>query len=176
MPAAVYFPDLATECQIARGENVRAIGWLGEGHAVPRGKTDPRVVDALVRLRDEGWVHVAAAGPHLCELCHAAREARNILVPGRGVLYVAPAMILHYVSDHAYGAPTEFCDAVLACPIPPSNAYFDALRPFLAVFGPPGRPMTTAEFDRDIELHREHVEERVAAREAAARRKGFTWD
>lgn len=91
----MHFPDLSTDCEIARGPRVRAIGWLAEGHDYPRGAISPNVIDALARLRDEGWVHIAAAGFHECEFCHGARESRNILVPAPDVLYVAPAMIIH---------------------------------------------------------------------------------
>jgi len=40
----------------------------------------------------------------------------NLFVPGTGIVYVAPKLILHYIDAHEYQPPAEFCDAVLACP------------------------------------------------------------
>jgi len=171
----MHYPDLATECQVARGARVRAVGWLAEGHVFTRGDVDAKVIPALAQLRDEGWVHVAAAGPHECELCRGAREARNILVPAPDVLYVAPAMVIHYIDDHAYRPPPEFVAAVLACPAPLTDEYFAGLRRFLDVFST-GDPMTADDFDRWAREHRELHAHLAAERKAEAGRKRFTWD
>jgi hypothetical protein len=171
----MHYPDLGEECQIACGPRVRAVGWLAEGHELTRGEVDAEVVEKLAHLREDGWVHVVACGPHLCELCRNARESRNILVPASDVLYVAPAMIVHYIEEHAYRPPAEFIAAVLACPAPLTDAYFAELRRFLDVFSI-GAPMTGEDFDRFAREHRERCVELEAARKAEAARKRFTWD
>jgi hypothetical protein len=51
-------------------------------------------------------------------------------VPGRTVLYVAPEMILHYVTDHRYLPPAEFVEAVTTCPLPGTPAYAAAIAAF----------------------------------------------
>lgn len=53
MARSVYYADLATECQIARGPRVRAIGWLAAGHAFARGEVDGGVVAALRHLAED---------------------------------------------------------------------------------------------------------------------------
>lgn len=170
----MYYPDLSHECQLARGPRVRAVGWLTASEPFTRGPHDPAVREHLQRLCAEGWVHVAAAGPHECELCRDAREARNVLVPSAEVLYVAPAMILHYMEVHAYLPPDEFSRAVLACPPPLSDAYDAALRRFREHFSPPdSTPMTEQAFDRCMRTHREHHAERARV---DSQRKRFTWD
>lgn len=167
----MYYPDLGTECQIARGPRVRAVGWLAASHEFARGDVDMRVVEALRRLAAEGWVHVAVAGPHLCELCERSRETRNIYVPGIDVLYAAPAMIVHYLADHSYSPPLEFSEAVLRCPPPSTDEYYAELRRFVDVFS-----MGTREFDRYTRDHREQ-RARLEAEDAAEKaRKRFTWD
>lgn len=171
----MHYPDLATECQIARGARVRAVGWLAEGHDFSHGDVDAKVIDALTQLRDDGWVHVASAGPHECEFCRGAREARNILVPAPDVLYVAPAMVVHYIEDHAYRPPREFLAAVLACPAPLTDAYYAELRRFVDVFSV-DHPVTADDFDRFARTHREQHASLAAERKAEAERKRFTWD
>jgi hypothetical protein len=50
----------------------------------------------------------------------------NIFVPGEGVVYVAPSLVLHYMVDHGYLPPPEFREALLRCPPVGSDAYYDA--------------------------------------------------
>jgi hypothetical protein len=155
---------------------VRAVGWLAAGHDFTRGAVDARVVEALAQLAEEGWVHVHAAGPHLCELCRAARDSRNILVPAKDVLYVAPAMIGHYMTAHEYLPPAEFRAAVSACPPPLTDAYFEELARFIDLFASPNGAMSRDDFDRFARRHREWHAELAASRAAEATRKRFTWD
>lgn len=51
---------------------------------------------------------------------------RNLFVPGKGVLYVAPSLMLHYMVDHGYAPPQEFCEALLSCPPIGSEEYYEA--------------------------------------------------
>jgi hypothetical protein len=172
----MHYADLGTECQVASGPRVRAIGWLAAGHDFARGPLDEEVASITERLAADGWIHVVACGPHECELCHSAHSSANLLVPGNNVLYVAPAMVAHYMRKHEYLPPTEFRESVLRCHDPGTDAYFAALRPFLEVFSGPGKPMSEAAFDRYVLRHRAHLAERAAEASAAANRKGFTWD
>ena len=171
----MYYADLTNTCPIASGPRVRAVGWLASDHEFPRGEVDLGVVESLARLRDDGWVHVASAGPHACELCQRERESRNILVPAQSVVYVAPAMIVHYMADHAYRPPAEFSEAVLASPEPLTDAYYAALRRFVDVFSF-GRTMSVDDFDRYAAEHRKQYARIAADGLAEAGRRGFTWD
>ncbi len=166
----VWCPDLGASCPIADGARVRAVGWLSADHEIISGEVAPAVVDALRLLVRAGYCPVAAAGFHTCELCSGARESANVLVPSGDVLFVAPAMIVHYIEAHGYRPLDVFVAAVTACPVPPSAAYYDALRPFGGVWG-----YVDDAWSRllDAELTRATDAQRRAA--ATSRRKGFDW-
>ena len=42
--------------------------------------------------------------------------ARNLYVPDKGCVYVAPSMIVHYIDVHCYEPPATFWEAVVKCP------------------------------------------------------------
>jgi hypothetical protein len=132
----VHFVDLGTTTQIAEGDHVRAVGWLARSVTYPRGASG---ADFVVRVEEYarhwsestealGWP--CAAGFHTCELCDAFHAAGNFGVPGRGVLYVCPEMIAHYVVAHEYLPPPEFVEALVAAPLPGTPAYALAVARF----------------------------------------------
>src|SRR5262249_29563909 len=51
------------------------------------------------------------------------REARNLYVPTPECVYIAPAMILHYVVAHRYRPPDEFIHPLQQCPPQGSDEY-----------------------------------------------------
>jgi hypothetical protein len=51
-----------------------------------------------------------------------------LFVPANGVIYVSPAMIVHYMNAHGYAPPEVFCRAVLACPPMRSMQYLKAIK------------------------------------------------
>ena len=105
------------------------VGWLGRGSSFPTGEIDPGVVDNLIRLAATP-VNLMR-GLHYCEFCDAESPIR-IATPfgpkGRvalgngeihvrhasGQLYVAPTLVIHYITAHDYLPPAEFREAVLA--------------------------------------------------------------
>ena len=132
-----YFPDFAPQSQIASAPFVRAVGWLAAAQPYSVGKTPPEFVDRL-RLLAKHWgastsalTWPAAGGPHTCEFCGSFRAAGNFGVPSGSILYVAPEMIVHYVEGHDYAPPKPFIDAVLACPLPETPEYSEAVRQFV---------------------------------------------
>ncbi|HKO04758.1 MAG TPA: hypothetical protein VJW51_08410 [Candidatus Acidoferrales bacterium] len=58
---------------------------------------------------------------------NVSHESSSLLVPGEGCIYVAHAMIAHFVDAHGYAPPAEFWEAVRKCPAMNSNAYLEAL-------------------------------------------------
>jgi hypothetical protein len=44
-----YYPDLSNSCMVGNGADVRAVGWLGEGHPYPIGPVPPVFLEALER-------------------------------------------------------------------------------------------------------------------------------
>jgi hypothetical protein len=119
----VLYNDLSTECQVDRGEHVRAIGWLSEGHRFPTGRVPAEFLTALRSHVHSAWQPVVAMGPHFCEFCAKASTpekrvggARNVWIPASFVVFVAPELVVHYVEAHNYRPPEEFISAVLLCP------------------------------------------------------------
>ena len=136
MTHMAWYPDMGRESMVAAGEHVRAVGWLSSAHPFPRGPVPPEFVLRLRELAANSH-HCAddvyfgmLMGPHICELCGTAAESRNLGVPAGEVLFVAPAMVAHYVEQHGYAPPPEFIDAVLASPLPGTREYQAATRQF----------------------------------------------
>jgi hypothetical protein len=114
------------------GEKLLAVGWLEGDHPYATGKVPEEVIRKLSELLNHPWQPIVFLGPHSCSLCESssqspARGYHNLFVPGLSVVYGAPSMIRHYILDHSYEPPWEFCKAVLDCPPMNSGAYFDAL-------------------------------------------------
>src|SRR5262245_36684941 len=98
---------------------LRAVGWLDCGHQYRTGSAPREVFIRLKSLLAKPWQPIVCLGGHSCELCRLESEAtghKNLFVPGDGILYVCPELILHYMIAHHYCPPDEFCQAVLRCP------------------------------------------------------------
>jgi len=128
----IYFADLTPYSYHGAEEDdqVVNVGWLSEGHDFPRGTVPQKFIEQLKLL-------IATPtnmfrGIHTCEFCpppetfvsesgHRKMEADperhgngEIRVTGHdGVIYVAPVLIRHYVSEHKYLPPQAFIDAAL---------------------------------------------------------------
>ncbi|MBN8228925.1 hypothetical protein JYK02_15555 [Corallococcus macrosporus] len=139
-----HFQDLAP-CSYMRlwEQSSLAVGWLEKGNAYPRGAVDEKFFRALLRLCAKPWQPpVVSAGVHLCSLCQFAGRlagssyggasgaigTENVFIPGETKVFVAPAMIVHYIDAHEYVPPREFQEAVLKCPEMRSMPYFKALK------------------------------------------------
>jgi hypothetical protein len=111
------------------GPELLAVGWLEAGHDYAMGDPGVEVYNRLRAFQEGEWQPVSFLGAHECTLCRydGAKSHRNILVPGRGVTYVAPEGICHYVGCHGYLPPSEFCEALMASPPVGSPEYFAAL-------------------------------------------------
>lgn len=124
-----WYPDLSTETMVATGEHVRAVGWLSAARSFPMGGVPAEFITRLrefVRLASESaeaLSFVGFAGWHDCELCEQERGAGNFGVPAGPVLYIAPAMIAHYVERHGYRPPAAFVTAVMESPLPDTAEY-----------------------------------------------------
>ena len=140
----MYLADL-TPCGLWEIENtdaVRAVGWLEPGHDYSRGGVPEDVVRSLVHLLVNPWQPVVSAGVHRCSFCRFTGGpgtisfesttitvgASNVFVPGEGVVYAAPSLIVHYMDAHEYAPPPQFQRAVLDCPPMRSMAYLKAIR------------------------------------------------
>ena len=121
-----YADDM--ECDFFGAElapSIHAIGWLDQAKPFEIGDTPESVFKSLQVLLQNPSSSFVSPGVHVCNLCQYSGETGNttLLVPGNGVLYFCPELILHYVSVHWYKPPEEFCQAVLECPPPNSMEY-----------------------------------------------------
>lgn len=132
-----WYPDLAPNSMVANGDHVRAVGWLSAGRPYAQGAVPPEFVARLrefVSLSNESSEALsfgAFGGFHTCEFCGQAHDSRNFGVPAGDRLFVAPAMIGHYVEEHGYAPPAEFIAAVAASPLPGTPEYARLAEPFL---------------------------------------------
>jgi hypothetical protein len=130
-----FYPDMAETTMITAGPHVRAIDWLDDNHVFHTGNASAQFVHKLRIITEKyaeseralGWNLDSFFGYHTCELCQKYDHGGNFGVPGDQVLYVAPAMILHYVEEHGYLPPKQFVDFVLESPIPGTKDYKDAV-------------------------------------------------
>lgn len=128
-------------------DSLRAVGWLGSEADFLTGVLSNEVQRALRELVATAWQPSVYMGYHYCGLCVRAcggflqdflstdfgkdpsrRGSLNLFVPGNGCVYVAPELIVHYVSEHQYQPPDAFCQAVVACPPMNTADYFRTLR------------------------------------------------
>ena len=138
-----YLADLSRwKSEYVLGESLFAVGWLDGEHSYSRGPVGLEFADRLAELLINPWQPVSTGGRHGCTFCRlsggpARFESRagacllggnDLFVPSGGRIYVAPSMVIHYIDAHEYGPPSEFQDAVLACPPMRSMAYLKALR------------------------------------------------
>ncbi|HKE45450.1 MAG TPA: NUDIX domain-containing protein [Steroidobacteraceae bacterium] len=120
----MYFQDLTPYEYHHRAppkDNVLNVGWLSRDYAFNSGKVSEEFLRALRKLARSPMN--LCCGVHLCEFCPPPRDPREgriggngeIWVPGTdGVVYVAPALIDHYVEAHGYSPPAVFVAAVMA--------------------------------------------------------------
>jgi YqeY-like protein len=111
---------------------LRAVGWLG--NQVPSsGDTPPECIDRLlIAYESEMVFRLGGLGPHGCEICTDKKPMElcapvihwrdravqlyghgHYLVRRKDIVYVTPALVLHYILDHRYRPPDEFVKAVI---------------------------------------------------------------
>ena len=131
-----WYADFSNETMVAIGDHVRAIGWLSSDQPYPKSGVPPAFVARLrqfVRLASQSAATLsfpAFGGFHTCELCEQVHDCQNLGVPAGPLLYIAPAMIGHYVEQHEYCPPAEFVAAVMASPLPDTVEYAAAVEEF----------------------------------------------
>ena len=138
-----HFADL-TPCRYFSFDHegkLLAVGWLDPDFDFHRGDVDPDVVNDLTMMLVNPWQPCACMGWHDCPFCRFSHGPRqftynnttvdlgisNLFIPGDGVLYVAPSLVLHYIDAHGYGVPDVFADAVMDCPPMRSMDYLKLL-------------------------------------------------
>ncbi|MDF9816428.1 hypothetical protein [Streptomyces sp. SPB162] len=133
-----YFPDLSPYTywddqtpskEPVTGVPVVNVGWLDDEHEFTTGEPPEGLVEALRKAVTDREYRVTR-GVHSCDLCRTHWvEADNPQAPdepillgmselralgANDVLYAAPSLVLHYVTDHDYLPPADFCEAVIS--------------------------------------------------------------
>jgi hypothetical protein len=110
---------------LPEGLALRAVGWL-ERPGFTTGTVPKDCIGALIEGLRGGIFSDGYRGYHSCTLCGKSLvevkwKRRRIGLQGHGhylvergqVVYMAPALLLHYILDHDYHPPEEFLDAVV---------------------------------------------------------------
>lgn len=126
-----YFEDLTvyTYLGIDESYDYLNIGWLSCEHDFPTGQVCSRVIEKLERLAEKPVS--LCRGVHYCEYCpppvfekgdqdfvsrvliDCPNGNGEIHVEGKnGITYVAPALLVHYITEHRYLPPREFLMAL----------------------------------------------------------------
>src|SRR5690349_18421296 len=99
----MFIEDLSTNCYFASGVNLRAVGWLEQGHEYRRGDVPQQFLAKLKEHVTEAYQPYYFMGFHSCSLCQPEKRAhglRNVFIPTRSLLYIAPELIVHYIECH----------------------------------------------------------------------------
>ena len=114
----MWFEDLSIYEYLdeAQTKPLIAIGWLENGKSYNTGVIEKQVLEKLGEFQKNPRLFVVAAGVHECDFCFQKAGVINLTIPRNGTIYFCPELIMHYIENHSYLPPKEFCEAVLNCP------------------------------------------------------------
>lgn len=107
--------------------DVVSIGWLSQTHEYPHGDASAEFGQRLEQLLSSHRVN-QMRGYHVCEFCskspltHVLRSGKQIMlgsaeiwVPSKdkSIIFAAPDLVYHYVTEHGYLPPEGFVSAVM---------------------------------------------------------------
>ncbi len=112
------------EVSLPAGLQLYAVGWIEEA-GFTTGDVPDECVEALIAAYPGKIIPDGTRGWHVCTLCKVEMpkpvwKGKTIDVAGTGqylvrseqAVYMAPALLLHYILDHHYCPPQVFIDAV----------------------------------------------------------------
>jgi hypothetical protein len=121
-----YYADLTPYRYFDGEPDAVNVGWLEPDHAYATGEPPEGLVERLAELADDRVNQTR--GYHFCGFCvrkaqdeageggwfaYVPRGSAEFRVHADDAVYAAPTMIVHYVADHGYLPPQQFCEAVL---------------------------------------------------------------
>ncbi|MGY3684250.1 DUF7919 family protein [Streptomyces sp. TE33382] len=122
-----HYPDMTTYVYDTSDQAMLNVGWLAPDCAYRTGAVDDRVMDALKTLSSA--YDNQTRGVHDCEFCSTERpvilggpafdtqvwlgSAEIRAQDADGTVYAAPNLVIHYITEHHYRPPVEFCRAVV---------------------------------------------------------------
>ena len=111
-----YLPDLSPFTHSRKpkcGEiDVVGVGWLDGEHGYVKGEIDPESWLKIKKIFEASEPVHLTRGDHNCALCGQAsgNGDYHAFNPRTGRIYIAPALILHYIQVHRYTPPEEFVE------------------------------------------------------------------
>ena len=125
-----YYADMSP-CDYFNGlkgiVTLTAVGWLERSH-YSTGSVSSDFREKLAHLVAAPCEPCVFAGAQHCPFCRVHACCSNVFIPGVDTIYVAPALVYHYVQSHRYLPPKKFRDAVIKCPAMGSAAYLTSIR------------------------------------------------
>ncbi|OGO38169.1 MAG: hypothetical protein A2147_08050 [Chloroflexi bacterium RBG_16_57_8] len=113
------------EVYLPAGLQLFAVGWIEEA-GFTTGAVPEECIEALVAAYPAKIIPDGTRGLHTCTLCKVELpkvgwKGKTVDVKGYGhylvrhenSVYMAPALLLHYILDHHYRPPQVFIDAVI---------------------------------------------------------------
>ena len=113
------------EVYLPAGLQLFAVGWIEEA-GFTTGAVPDECIEALIAAYPTKIIPDGTRGLHTCTFCEVEMpksewKAKKVEVIGYGhylvryekAVYMAPALLLHYILDHQYRPPQIFIDAVL---------------------------------------------------------------
>lgn len=113
------------EVQLPADVQLFAVGWIEEV-GFPTGSVPEEFIKALIAAYPSKIIPDGTRGWQTCTLCGVEMpkpewKGKKINVSGHGhflvrygkAVYMAPALLLHYILDHNYRPPQRFIDAVM---------------------------------------------------------------
>jgi nucleoside phosphorylase len=103
-----------------------AVGWLDPSFGFTRGDVGPEIIKKLTALKRRP-VNLTR-GFHMCPYCTYEGPRNAFTYPARGgngeirvkgengIVYAAPVLICHYITEHKYRPPKEFVNVVARLP------------------------------------------------------------
>lgn len=128
----MYYPDLTPyEYEISGTlEDVLNIGWLSKEHSFQTGVVEDSIIEKLKNMIVKYRITNQMRGTHECDLCshkdpytdtylwfgdgkRRLLGSAELWIPSStGIVYAAPDMIYHYITEHYYYPPNEFLMAL----------------------------------------------------------------
>ncbi|HBL47525.1 hypothetical protein [Gimesia sp.] len=111
-----YYPDL-TPCDYFGFDHqghLLAVGWLDGTQEYSSGSVTEEDYRHLSMLIETAFQPFHSMGAHQCNLCQfdGVSGNKNIFIPDKGDILVAPELILHYINQHHYLHPKRFITAM----------------------------------------------------------------
>jgi hypothetical protein len=138
-----FFPDLSPYTYCVGEQDVLNVGWLSSSMGFTRGPVPNAFAMRLELLLMKPCRMMR--GLHCCEICIPPADILEIdpkyvfvwerarsgsgevrVKSASGIVYAAPTLVLHYVTEHQYQPPHEFIEAVMyAIECPSSQPNWD---------------------------------------------------